>query len=195
MDPTEARYFSLFQRTQTGSTAHPASYSRVQGLHTTRVKRLGCEVDQSPSGSDEVKKESGYTSAPPMCHPIMDRGNSNFTLPFVINSQMYVALLCLESLLIVNHSTESRCWDIQQRKLIAMKTSVSAGLLQSYHPWRLQICNVAELSKGENIVKWIKGQRISWLGQLVRMKEGRMPKKIFTQELEGTRRRGRPRRG
>ena len=49
-----------------------------------------------------------------------------------------------------------------------------------------------EMSKGENIVKWIKGQRISWLGQLERM-EDRMPKKIFTQELEGTRRRGRPR--
>ena len=48
-----------------------------------------------------------------------------------------------------------------------------------------------ELSKGENIVKWIKGQRISWLGHLERM-EDRMPKKIFTQELEGTRRRGRP---
>ena len=50
-----------------------------------------------------------------------------------------------------------------------------------------------EMSKGENIVKWIKGQRISWLGHLERMEEGRMPKKIFTQELEGTRRRGRPR--
>ena len=49
-----------------------------------------------------------------------------------------------------------------------------------------------EMSKGENIVKWIKGQRISWLGHLERM-EDRMPKKIFTQELEGTRRRGRPR--
>jgi len=52
-----------------------------------------------------------------------------------------------------------------------------------------------ELSKEENIVKWIKGQRISWLGHLERMEEGRMPKKIFTQELEGTRRRGRPRKG
>jgi len=40
--------------------------------------------------------------------------------------------------------------------------------------------------------KWIKGQRISWLGHLERM-EDRIPKKIFTQELEGTRRRGRPR--
>ena len=49
-----------------------------------------------------------------------------------------------------------------------------------------------EMSKGENIVKWIKGQRISWLGHLERM-EDRIPKKVFTQELEETRRRGRPR--
>ena len=49
------------------------------------------------------------------------------------------------------------------------------------------------MNKGENIVKWIKGHRISWLGHLERMEEDRMPKKIFTQELEGTRSRGRPR--
>jgi len=48
------------------------------------------------------------------------------------------------------------------------------------------------MNKGEYIVKWIKGQRISWLGHLEKM-EGRLPKKIFTQELEGTRRRVRPR--
>ena len=52
---------------------------------------------------------------------------------------------------------------------------------------------VEEMSKGENIVEWIKGQRISWLGHLERMEEDRMPKKIFTQELKGTRRKGRPR--
>jgi len=39
----------------------------------------------------------------------------------------------------------------------------------------------------------IKGQRISWLGHLERIEEDRMPKKIFTEELEGTRRRGIPR--
>jgi len=52
-----------------------------------------------------------------------------------------------------------------------------------------------ELNKGENIVKWIKGQRISWLGHLERLEEDRMPKKIFIQKLEWTRRRGRPRKG
>jgi len=44
-----------------------------------------------------------------------------------------------------------------------------------------------EISKGENIVKWKKEQKISWLGHLERMEEYRMHKKIFTQELEGTR--------
>ena len=49
------------------------------------------------------------------------------------------------------------------------------------------------MSKGVNIVKWVKRQRISWLGHLERMEADRMTEKIFTQELEGTRRRGRPR--
>jgi len=51
------------------------------------------------------------------------------------------------------------------------------------------------MSKGKNIVKLIKCQRISWLGHLERTEEDRMPIKIFTQELEGKRRRGRPRKG
>jgi len=51
------------------------------------------------------------------------------------------------------------------------------------------------MSREENVVKWIKGHRISWLGHLERMEEDRMSKKIFTQELEGARLRGRPRRG
>ena len=51
------------------------------------------------------------------------------------------------------------------------------------------------LNKVENIVKWIKGQKIIWLGQLERMEEDRMPKKIFTQELAGTSRRVKPRKG
>jgi len=34
-----------------------------------------------------------------------------------------------------------------------------------------------EMSKGGNIVKWIKGQSISWVGHLERMEGNRMPKK------------------
>ena len=62
--------------------------------------------------------------------------------------------------------------------------------------WKIRMNRELEkLNKGENTVKWIKGQRISWLGHLERREEDRMPKKIFTQEMEGTRRRGRPRKG
>jgi len=50
-----------------------------------------------------------------------------------------------------------------------------------------------EMSKGENIVKWIKGQRISSLGHLERMEEDRLSQEIFTQELEGMRKSGKPR--
>jgi hypothetical protein len=62
--------------------------------------------------------------------------------------------------------------------------------------WKIRTDRELEvLNRGENIVKWIKGQRISWLGNLERMEEDRMTKNIFTQELEGTKRRGRPKKG
>jgi len=42
-----------------------------------------------------------------------------------------------------------------------------------------------EISKGENVVKWIKGQRISWLGHLERMDEDRMPKRYSLKNWKG----------
>jgi len=42
-----------------------------------------------------------------------------------------------------------------------------------------------EMSKGENTVKWIKGERISWLGHLERMEEDRMPKKSSLKKRKG----------
>ena len=42
-----------------------------------------------------------------------------------------------------------------------------------------------ELGKAENIVKWIKGQSISWLGHLERMEEDRMPKRSPLKNWKG----------
>ena len=42
-----------------------------------------------------------------------------------------------------------------------------------------------EMSEGENVVKWIKRQRISWLGHLERMEEDRIPKKSSLKSWKG----------
>jgi len=41
------------------------------------------------------------------------------------------------------------------------------------------------MSKGENTVKLIKGQKISWLGHLERTEEDRMPKKYSLKYWKG----------
>ena len=42
-----------------------------------------------------------------------------------------------------------------------------------------------EMSKGENIVKWITRQSIRWLGHLERMEEDRMPKRSPLKNWKG----------
>jgi hypothetical protein len=44
---------------------------------------------------------------------------------------------------------------------------------------------LGEMSKGENIVKLIKGQKVRWLGHLERMEEDRMPKKSSLRNWKG----------
>jgi len=101
---------------------------------------------------------------------------------------------------IVAHGAET--WTMTKKEKQVLLIFERKIFIRIYGPkyeggeWKIRTNQeLEELIKGENIVKWIKGQRISWLGHLERMKEDRMPKKIFTQELEGTRRRGRPRKG
>jgi hypothetical protein len=85
----------------------------------------------------------------------------------------------------------------EEQTLLIFERKIFRGIYGAKYEdgeWKRTNRELEELNKGENIVKWIKGQRISWLGHLEKMKD-RMPKKIFTQELGGTRRRGRPRKG
>ena len=104
----------------------------------------------------------------------------NTWILLIRNTKIYIYIyICAQNLLIFERKIFRRIY----------------GPKYENREWKSQTNReLEEISKGENIVKWIKGQRISWLGHLERI-EDRMPKKIFTQELEGMRRRGRPRKG
>jgi hypothetical protein len=68
------------------------------------------------------------------------------------------------------------------------------GPIQEGYTWRIR--NNEELNssiKGEDIVKFIKAQRIRWLGHLKRMEVGAIPRKMTEGRLFIGRRKGRPR--
>ena len=59
--------FFFLQNIQTGSDAHPVSYSMGTGGSYPESKEPGCEVDHSPLFSAAVKNEWLSMSAPPVC--------------------------------------------------------------------------------------------------------------------------------
>jgi hypothetical protein len=59
--------------------------------------------------------------------------------------------------------------------------------------WRIRRNDELEdIIKGENIVRFIKSQRIRWLGHIERMQDTAIPRNKLYGRLYATRRRGRP---
>ena len=67
------------------------------------------------------------------------------------------------------------------------------GPVKENELWRIRQNDELEaILKGENIVRFIKCQRIRWLGHIERMQDTEIPEKMYG-KLYATRRRGRPR--
>jgi hypothetical protein len=92
--------------------------------------------------------------------------------------------------LVVSYEAETWMMTKKEQALLTFERKICRiyGPKHENREWKSRTNQeLEEMNKGENIVKWIKGQSISWLVHLERMEEDRMPKKIFTQELEGAR--------
>jgi hypothetical protein len=67
------------------------------------------------------------------------------------------------------------------------------GPVKENESWRLRQNDELEtIIKGENIVRFIKCQRIRWLGHIERMQDTAIPKKMLYGKLYAARQRGRP---
>ena len=65
------------------------------------------------------------------------------------------------------------------------------GPVKENELWRIRRNDELE-AKGENIARFIKCQRIRWLGHIGRMQDTAIPKKMLYGKVYAARRRGRP---
>jgi hypothetical protein len=83
---------------------------------------------------------------------------------------------------------EERVLAVFERKILRKIN----GPVKETELWRIRRNDELEnIIKGENIVRFIKSQRIRWLGHTERMQDTAIPKKMYG-KLYATRRRGRP---
>jgi hypothetical protein len=68
--------------------------------------------------------------------------------------------------------------------------SIPAGVGGFFIDIILPAMNLEAIIKGENTVRFIKCQRIRWLGHIERMQDTAIPKKMMYGKLYATRRRG-----
>ena len=68
------------------------------------------------------------------------------------------------------------------------------GTIEENGIWRLRTnLEIDDILQKEDIVRFIKAQRLRWIGHVERMKENRVPKRIYKASMTGRRKQGRPR--
>jgi hypothetical protein len=84
---------------------------------------------------------------------------------------------------------EERVLAVSERKILLK----IYGPMKENELWRIRRNDELEdIIKGENIVRFIKSQRIRSLGHIERMQDTAIPRKMLYGNLYATRRRGRP---
>jgi hypothetical protein len=98
---------------------------------------------------------------------------------------------------VVTYGSES--WTLTVEEEIALAVFERQILRKIYGPvkvnelWRIRRNDELEATiKRENFIRFIKCQRIRWLGHIERMQDMAIPKKTLHGKLYATRRRGRP---
>jgi hypothetical protein len=67
------------------------------------------------------------------------------------------------------------------------------GPIKMNEEWKIRTNEEIEnILENENIVRFIKAQRLRWLGHVIRMGEDRLNKRILQEKIFSSRRRGRP---
>jgi len=99
---------------------------------------------------------------------------------------------------VVTYGSESRTLTMEgERALAVFERKILRkiyGQGKENELWRIrQNDELDAIIKGENIVRFIKCQRIRWLGHVERMQDTEIPKKMLYGKLYATRRRGKPR--
>ena len=98
---------------------------------------------------------------------------------------------------VVTYGSESWTLTMEgERKLAVFERKILRkiyGPVKENELWRIRRNDELEaIIKGENIVRFIKCQRIRWLGHIERMQDTAIPKNMLYGKLFATRRRGRP---
>ena len=176
------------RRSVKGATINDVTY---EGL--AEFVYLGTLISNDNSVGKEIQRS------------ILAGNRTNFAAISLFRSQLLTRatkIILYKTLIRLLVSYEAEAWTLTKKEEQGLLIFERKIFRRIYGPkyenweWKSRMNQeLEEMSKGENIVKWIKGQRVNWLGHLERMDKDRMPKKIFTQELEGTRQRGRPRKG